>query len=101
MAGEHISAADFSYLQVMKVTGIVARKTLSAGSKSERDGYCLITPDKEYIVQEIGANPFTSNNLQLLVGKEVELEGTIDGNRFLIKRNFLKAGTAEKKKGKS
>jgi len=88
-----------NYLEKMKISGRVVRRKIAVGSKSEnKNGICLVTKDKEYILIELGANPFSDKTLKSLVGKQVELEGTIEGNRFFIKRGYLTLLLGEKKK---
>ena len=58
-------------------TGKVVKKPWGVGSKSEHQAVMLVTKEKEYILREMGANPFQNSKLDNLVGQEVTLEGQI------------------------
>lgn len=73
----------------MKFKGKAVKKKFAAASKSEHLAIYLVTDDDEYVLQEIGGNPFQNKNLEALVGHEVEIEGIVDRGRLLVKKEAL------------
>lgn len=73
----------------MKLKGTVIVKPFGKGSKSEHDAIWFKTENGEYLLRELGANPFNNEKLQALVGKELTLEGIIEDNKFLLPVNSL------------
>lgn len=76
----------------MKLKGKVIVKPFGKGSKSEHDAIWFKTDSGEYLLRELGANPFNNEKLQALVGKELTLEGIIEDNKFLLPVNSLNQG---------
>lgn len=70
----------------MNTLGHVIRKKLYAGSKSEHEGLVLVTPQGEYKLRRQGGNPFRDEELTPLEGKEIECEGLLRGNQFIMTR---------------
>jgi len=70
----------------MKIQGHVIKKKLYAGSKSEHEGLVLVTPQGEYKLRRQGGNPFSDEDLTPLEGKEIECEGLLRGNQFIMTR---------------
>ena len=70
----------------MKIQGHVTKKKLYAGSKSEHEGLVLVTPQGEYKLRRQGGNPFSDEDLTPLEGKEIECEGLLRGNQFIMTR---------------
>jgi len=70
----------------MKIQGHVIKKKLYAGSKSEHEGLVLVTPQGEYKLRRQGGNPFSDDDLTPLEGKEIECEGLLRGNQFIMTR---------------
>jgi hypothetical protein len=68
----------------MKLRGHVTKKLLYAGTKSEHEGLVLVTADGEFKLQRKGGNPFWDGILAELEGKEIEAEGTLKENRFIM-----------------
>ena len=68
----------------MKLRGLVAKKLLYAGTKSEHEGLVLVTPEGEFKLQRKGGNPFWDETLAELEGKEIEAEGLLKETRFVI-----------------
>lgn len=64
--------------------GVVFRQTVGRGSKSERDAVKLRTPEGEYVLRRMGANPFEDPALDDLVGKRVRCTGVVHGSTFLM-----------------
>jgi hypothetical protein len=73
----------------MKLKGTVILKTANPGSKSEHEAVYFKTEKGEFLLQELGANFFRNEKLLALVGKELILSGTVDGNKFLLPANSL------------
>ena len=68
----------------MKFSGKVIKKPLATGSKSERQAVCLSTDKgKEYVLRRQGGNPFQDDELERLVGKNVEGHGVVTGYTLL------------------
>ena len=70
----------------MKIRGHVIKKNLYSGSKSEHEGLVLVTPQGEYKLRRQGGNPFSDEDLTPLEGKEIECEGLLRGNQFIMTR---------------
>lgn len=71
----------------MTFRGRVARKRLSAGSKSEHEALVLVTPDgEEYKLRRQGGNPFRDPELDVLEGKQVECEGIVRDGQLIMSR---------------
>jgi hypothetical protein len=70
----------------MNTLGHVIKKKLYAGSKSEHEGLVLVTPQGEYKLRRQGGNPFWDEELTPLEGKEIECEGLLRGNQFIMTR---------------
>lgn len=68
----------------MKLRGRVIKKLLYAGTKSEHEGLVLVTADGVFKLQRKGGNPFWDETLAELEGKEIEAEGTLKENRFIL-----------------
>jgi hypothetical protein len=61
----------------MEVTGLLERRRVFAGSKSERDAVVLTTADRSFIVRRTEGNPFRDEVLDSLVGRKVHCVGTL------------------------
>jgi hypothetical protein len=60
------------------MTGRVARKAVSGGSKSERNAIVLIDAGGKYLIlRRRGGHPFVDEVLDGLVGKDITLTGTV------------------------
>jgi len=70
----------------MKIQGHVIKKNLYSGSKSEHEGLVLVTSQGEYKLRRQGGNPFSDEDLTPLEGKEIECEGLLRGNQFIMTR---------------
>ena len=68
----------------MKLRGRVTKKLLYAGTKSEHEGIALTTLQGELKLRRKGGNPFRDETLAHLEGKEIEGEGIIRGNQFIM-----------------
>lgn len=70
----------------MKLCGRVTKAILYAGTKSEHEGIVLTTPEGEFKLRRRMGNPFWDEVLAQLEGKEIEGEGIIRGDQFIIDR---------------
>lgn len=61
----------------MQKSGLVEKRVVARGSKSERLAVVLITPDGEYILRRPQGNPFVDPVLETYVGRHVSCEGTL------------------------
>ncbi len=62
----------------MTYTGLIQRKKLDEGSKSEREATVLVSAGTEYVLRRRGGNPFeVDETLDDFVGKEVECDGVL------------------------
>ncbi len=70
----------------MKLRGRVTRKLLYRGTKSEHEGLVLLAPEGEFKLRRQGGNPFEDETLNALEGKEIEGEGIVRKNQFIMSR---------------
>jgi len=68
----------------MKVRGIVERKRVARGSKSEHEAIVLRTPRRTYWLRRRGGHPFSDPALEPLVGQTLEAEGSEAGPAFIV-----------------
>lgn len=68
----------------MDLNGIVSKKTVAAGSKSEREAVVIETSDGEFLLRRAGGNPFSDPELDALVGQELRCSGTLHGQYFIM-----------------
>jgi len=68
----------------MRYEGEVRRIAVAAGSKSEREAVVLDTGGRNYVLRIPGGNPFDMPQLNALVGKRIEAEGTIHGSSIFL-----------------
>ena len=68
----------------MERSGYVVRKTVAAGSKSERPAIVLQTDEGEYVLRILGGNPFDDRRLESLIGKRIRARGELHGYTFLM-----------------
>ena len=55
--------------------GLVERRTAQQGTASEHQGSYLVTSDRSYLLQRIGANAFQDLVLDALEGKRIRCTG--------------------------
>ncbi len=55
--------------------GLVERRNAQQGTASEHQGSYLVTSDRAYLLQRIGANPFQDPVLDTLAGKHIRCTG--------------------------
>lgn len=68
----------------MKLRGHVIKKKLYAGTKSEHEGIVLVTPGGEFKLRRRMGNPFRDEAMEQLEGKEIEGEGILRDNVFIM-----------------
>lgn len=66
--------------------GTVAKRLLSAGSKSEHEGLVLVTDAGELKLRRQGGNPFWDETLAPLEGRQIECEGLLRGDQIIMTR---------------
>ena len=64
--------------------GVVQKKRLWSGTKSEHDGFVLITEDGEYKLRRQGGNPFYDAALEPLVGLRIRCDGLIREQQIIM-----------------
>ena len=80
--------ADKMDMKPVVVEGHVEQKLLSAGSKSERPGFILVTPSGQtYILRRHGGPAFVDDSLAPLVGHSIRAEG-LDASGTLLMRHW-------------
>jgi hypothetical protein len=67
-----------------KFSGSVVKRAFATGTKSEHDAIMLVTNDGEYVLRRQGGNAFCDPALEKLVGKNVQVTGTIAGYTLLM-----------------
>lgn len=70
----------------MKKKGTVLRKRVAVGSKSEHNAVVIVTNRGEWILRRIGGNPFSDVELNNLVGRQIECEGTPHQQYFVMSK---------------
>jgi hypothetical protein len=71
-------------MSLQKYSGSVVRRPFGVGTKSEHDAIMLVTSDGEYVLRRRGGNAFHDPALEKLVGKKVQITGTVTGYTLLI-----------------
>lgn len=71
--------------EIQHKSGLVSRKPVAPGSKSERAAVVLLTPDGgEFILRRMGGNAFRDPQLDALVGSSIAADGYVDGQTFIM-----------------
>ncbi len=68
----------------MRYRGLVVKKRIGVGSKSEHDAVKLVTDKREYVLRRKGGNPFSDPVLDTLVGKTIACEGIVHGRTLIM-----------------
>ncbi len=80
----------------IKINGIIQKKLLNKGSKSEYTGYSLVSQENSYQLRQLGSNPFGQNDeIEKFLNKVVSVEGLLENNVLFIQK--IKSGNSEKK----
>jgi hypothetical protein len=64
--------------------GIVRKRLIAPGSKSERQGVVLETEEGSLLLRREGGNPFHDPELERLVGKRIRAEGSEHGHTLVV-----------------
>ena len=70
---------------ITELTGKVVVKKFGLGSKSEHDAVCLQTSKGEYVLRQVGGNPFENDAFQEMVGKQIIASGIISDYIFFAR----------------
>ncbi len=70
----------------MKLRGRVSKKVLYSGTKSEHEAIIITTPQGDFKLRRKGENAFMDDTLNNLDGKEIEGDGVLRGNQFIMDR---------------
>jgi hypothetical protein len=69
----------------MKLAGVIHATKVNRGSKSERLSYLIVdSRGTQTPLLKLGDNPFTNPMLASYEGREVEIDGDLDGDVFLV-----------------
>ncbi|MBN1903540.1 MAG: hypothetical protein JW927_00420 [Deltaproteobacteria bacterium] len=68
----------------MKLRGRVSKKVLYTGTKSEHEAIILTTRQGEFKLRRKGGNAFMDDTLINLEGKEIEGDGVVRENQFIM-----------------
>jgi hypothetical protein len=67
------------------IQGTVIKKLSSPGSKSEHEGYYLLSGGKQWLLRKPGGNPFeTARDFGAYEGKKVHCAGNADDYVFFV-----------------
>lgn len=73
-------------MQETTVTGVVERKRINIGSKSERDALIVRMPDgSDASLRVIGINPFAGRELEQFAGMRVKINGLYDRGVLFVR----------------
>jgi hypothetical protein len=64
--------------------GLVVRKRINIGSKSEHDATMLATKDGEFKLRRQGGHPFSDPDVEALVGKRIRARGFVSARQFIM-----------------
>jgi hypothetical protein len=67
-----------------ELVGIVVKKEVGRGTKSEHDAVMIVTGDGEYKLRRRGGNPFVDPVLSELVGKRIRANGEVDAGQLIM-----------------
>lgn len=67
-----------------RFSGSVIKKPFGGSSKSKHDAVWLVTDKREYVLRRPQGNPFHDPELEKLVGKRIDCNGTPHGYLLLI-----------------
>jgi len=74
-----------SSIEIMKLAGVIHATRVNVGSKSERLSFRIVESGGTQIpLLKVGENPFTNPMLASYEGREVEVDGELDGEVFLV-----------------
>jgi hypothetical protein len=67
-----------------KFEGLVIKKRLWAGTKSEHEAVVLSTRNGDYKLRRQGGNPFQDDALEKLVGCRIQCEGLLRDQQIIM-----------------
>jgi hypothetical protein len=70
----------------MQFSGMVIRKRINPGSKSEHDAVVLVTDAGELKLRRQGGNPFADPELERLVGQRIHCDGLARAGQLIVTR---------------
>ena len=68
----------------MELHGVVKRKVIRRGTKSEHQALVLVTPEGEYKLRRTGGNTFWDETLAELEDQQLRCTGELDGNEIFM-----------------
>jgi hypothetical protein len=68
----------------MELEGLVVRKRINIGSKSEHDATVLVTEEGEFKLRRQGGHPFSDPDVQALTGKRIRAKGFVSAGQLII-----------------
>ena len=68
----------------MRRSGLVVRRRVFAGSKSERDAVMLRTAEGDLVLRRADGPAFGDRALDALEGKSIATDGELVGNTFVM-----------------
>ena len=70
----------------MIVEGVVVRRRINIGSKSEHDATMLVSEEGAFKLRRSGGHPFSDPEVQALVGFRIRAEGFLTAGQFIMTR---------------
>ena len=64
--------------------GLVVRKRINVGSKSEHDATMLATKDGDFKLRRQGGHAFSDPDVDALVGKRIKGKGFVSARQFIM-----------------
>ena len=68
----------------MTKQGMVIKRQVFVGTKSEHEGVCLRTADRDYILRRRGGNAYADTIWDSLIGVNITATGDIITHTFLV-----------------
>ena len=68
----------------MEIEGLVLRKRINVGSKSEHEATVIATRDGEFKLRRQGGHPFSDPEVQALAGQRIRARGFMAAGQFLM-----------------
>ena len=73
-------------MDVIEIEGLVSRRRINVGSKSEHDATVIATDEGEFKLRRQGGHPFSDPEVQALAGKRIRARGFLSAGQFLMER---------------
>ena len=68
----------------MIVEGVVVRRRINIGSKSEHDAALIVCEEGTFKLRRSGGHPFSDPDVQALVGLRIRAEGFVSAGQFIM-----------------